>query len=107
MKVEVAVIAALSGCYGPSFSEGLPCSESGACPAGQRCDTSTDRCVSMLSTPDAAAPVDDAAVDASFDGSPPADDDRDGVDNASDNCPTTANTDQADEEGDTVGDACD
>lgn len=38
---------------------------------------------------------------------PDADDDLDGIPNASDNCPTMANADQADADADTVGDACD
>jgi hypothetical protein len=37
----------------------------------------------------------------------PADDDGDGVQNLSDNCPTTPNADQLDGDGDGVGDACD
>lgn len=39
--------------------------------------------------------------------SPPLDCDGDGVSNASDNCPATANGGQADADGDAVGDACD
>ena len=38
---------------------------------------------------------------------PPADADADGVPDASDNCPNVANADQADADGDGVGDACD
>lgn len=38
---------------------------------------------------------------------PPADSDGDGVANIYDNCPTTANADQADCDGDGTGDACD
>jgi hypothetical protein len=39
--------------------------------------------------------------------SPPKDTDRDGVPDASDNCPEVANAGQADDDGDKVGDACD
>ncbi|HYF26288.1 MAG TPA: PxKF domain-containing protein [Baekduia sp.] len=38
---------------------------------------------------------------------PPADNDGDGVPDATDNCPTTANADQADSDTDGTGDACD
>jgi hypothetical protein len=38
---------------------------------------------------------------------PPADADHDGVPDAADNCPTTANADQRDTDGDHIGDACD
>ncbi|MFD0962827.1 T9SS type B sorting domain-containing protein [Pseudofulvibacter geojedonensis] len=40
-------------------------------------------------------------------GSPIADSDGDGIDDASDNCPTTPNPGQEDTDGDGVGDACD
>lgn len=39
--------------------------------------------------------------------SPPHDADGDGIPDASDNCPTLANTDQTDSDGDGIGDACD
>lgn len=39
--------------------------------------------------------------------SPGTDTDGDGVDDASDNCPSVANPDQADQDGDGIGDACD
>ena len=38
---------------------------------------------------------------------PPLDTDNDGVPDEDDNCPTFANADQADNEGDGLGDACD
>jgi hypothetical protein len=39
--------------------------------------------------------------------SPPTDSDSDGVPDATDNCPAVANADQADADGDGIGDACD
>jgi hypothetical protein len=48
-----------------------------------------------------------ASVGSVGDGDPEADDDDDGIRNAEDNCPSLANADQLDGDGDTVGDACD
>src|SRR5262245_62302862 len=45
--------------------------------------------------------------DSTRDAVPAGDTDRDGVADAADNCPTTANADQRDVDGDAVGDACD
>jgi hypothetical protein len=42
----------------------------------------------------------------SFELTPPADTDADGIPDAIDNCPTTANADQADADNDSIGDAC-
>jgi hypothetical protein len=42
-----------------------------------------------------------------FEATPPADTDADGIPNAIDNCPTTANANQADGDNDGVGDVCD
>ena len=52
------------------------------------------------------APRDAAASDAAADAANP-DLDGDGVPNALDNCPTVSNPDQANEDGDAFGDACD
>lgn len=41
------VLVALAGCYKPTFTEGLPCSEEGKCPEGQRCDMGTRLCNPM------------------------------------------------------------
>jgi hypothetical protein len=41
----------LAGCYGPQFVEGLACSESDACPEGQRCDLPSGLCVSGAPPP--------------------------------------------------------
>jgi hypothetical protein len=70
---SVVVLLLLASCYQPSVQTGLPCSENGTCPAGQRCDRGL--CVTMPGGDDASdldsslidgAPGDgvDAAVDA-------------------------------------------
>lgn len=46
-------------------------------------------------------------VDGHLEGTAPPDTDGDGVPDAEDNCPNEANTDQADGDGDGIGDACD
>jgi len=51
--------------------------------------------------------TDDARVTVTVHPARPTDGDGDGVPDANDNCPTTANTDQADRDGDRIGDACD
>jgi hypothetical protein len=46
MGVRVAIAAALSaGCFGPTYPEGLACSELQNCPPGQICDLDVLRCV--------------------------------------------------------------
>ena len=49
----------------------------------------------------------EAAFDELSETNPPADADGDGVTDASDNCPTVANSDQLNTDGDLAGDACD
>ncbi|MEA2422281.1 MAG: large repetitive protein, partial [Thermoleophilaceae bacterium] len=49
----------------------------------------------------------DKTVDARFDPASPPDADHDGVQDSSDNCPAAANPDQADDDHDGIGNACD
>lgn len=94
----------LAGCYSPAVNPGAPCDPTlNNCPAGQECLPSGMgfTCGGGGST-DAASELD---ANDPIDG--PADLDGDGLLNAADNCPTTANADQADDESDGVGDVCD
>ncbi len=59
----------------------------------------------MCTSDASCAGASDAAIDAALD--PNGDADSDGIKNGSDNCPTVSNPDQADEDGDHIGDACD
>lgn len=102
MRWALALIVA--GCYSPHEVPGAPCSPaSPACPADEVCVTTAAG--SFCQAP--GGPIaPDAAVDAAPD-APSTDRDGDGVPNASDNCPDVANPDQADEDADMLGDACD
>jgi hypothetical protein len=83
---------ALAACYSPSVPLGAPCNPGDACPDGQACIAS--KCVIAPT-----GGVDAAAM--------PGDRDDDGVSDVADNCADVANADQANEDGDTFGDACD
>jgi hypothetical protein len=96
------------GCYDGLPPQGSPCNPTiPACPTGQSCvfTGGTYKCLAGdgAGVPDAARP-DARTIDAD-----PAslDDDGDGVMNGSDNCPTTANANQANEDADTFGNTCD
>jgi hypothetical protein len=92
----------ITACYSPRVSSNVPCSASGECPTGQACVAGF--CVD----PGGEGP-DGGSPDAGSPDAPPGtvDTDRDGIPDDRDNCPTIANTDQANEDGDPFGDACD
>ncbi|HEY5926640.1 MAG TPA: thrombospondin type 3 repeat-containing protein, partial [Kofleriaceae bacterium] len=99
-----AISLASASCYIAIAPEGAPCDPSApTCPAGQSCVLSTGGYV--CSTGDGIR-VDGGS--GSSDADPNAlDDDGDGIANATDNCRTLANANQANEDADTFGDACD
>ncbi len=104
---------ALVACYGgPNAVTGAPCDPSlDNCPTGQVCVAQGAGYACLAQAPVVDAPRGDAHRDGMIDGmvidAPPSDVDGDGIPNASDNCPTTPNPTQANEDGDALGDACD
>ena len=100
---RAGLLCALIGCYAPKAPGGAPCAPLGSperCPRGLSCvvQGGTEVC----STGPGDSP--DASVDAPI---TPTDRDGDGIPNEVDNCPDVPNADQADEDGDGMGDACD
>lgn len=59
MRVQVAVVLALVGCYQPEVPAGVRCSQTGDCPHGQSCD----RVRGVCGGPPGDAPPDDVAID--------------------------------------------
>lgn len=96
--MRVVVLLALAGCYAANPATGVPCNPNQpACPTGQMCVAQSGGfvCDTMPG-----GPMPDAPVTAN-------DLDGDGIPNLLDNCPTVANPDQANEDHDGFGDACD
>jgi hypothetical protein len=101
---------ALAGCYGPTVNPGGACESS--CPGDLTCVDHVCRLPGYVGDGptmppdgprDAAPPID--TIDAPD--APPGDADGDGKTDNLDNCPTRANADQHDEDGDLIGDVCD
>jgi hypothetical protein len=104
-----AWLLVLAACYSPHADTGSPCSPSApACPGDQVCVASGSGTFCQLPglLPQDAG-IDMELADAPIDGSPLTDRDGDGIVDSDDNCRDVANADQHDEDGDTVGDACD
>lgn len=99
--------ASLAGCYSPSPPSGAPCAPIGAgerCPSGQTCvmNAGIETCQPPGALVDSGVATDAVApVDA------PGDRDHDGIIDSADNCPDVVNSNQIDEDGDAIGDACD
>ena len=74
--IAVCVGTLVGGCYQPTFQEGLRCSESGQCPAGQSCDRD-GRCRSNVNGDRDAEPADGPRDGAAADTPPGPDAGRD------------------------------
>lgn len=114
------LVAGVAACYGPQFTPGLPCAPAGEeprCPGALVCVE--DVCQPEAGAPDApfgtpdgaaapdAAPGTPDAPIASIDATPVVDTDGDMVPDSDDDCPLVPDSDQADEDGDGLGDVCD
>lgn len=97
MRLAAALALAL-GCYNPHIASDVPCNPSAPeCPPGQQC-VLIGGGFACSASPGSGITLPDAATD---------DDDRDGVPNGIDNCPTVFNPGQENEDQDAWGDACD
>jgi Thrombospondin type 3 repeat len=114
----VAMSLALSCGYGASFSDcTISCSSATGCPGGFACGPEglcrtanvTESCAAQgREDANSGLPLDTTVSSDGSNGSGcPGDLDCDGVPDGSDNCPTVANPDQANEDGDRFGDVCD
>lgn len=105
MQVVLVVwVAVLAACYSPSFRDcALTCAAGNTCPNGLECHDNYCREPGATSSCTGDGGPDMMMID----GSPDEDTDDDGVKDDTDNCRAIPNTDQANEDGDPFGDACD
>lgn len=98
VRLALAAVV-MCGCYAPQPPAGAPCDDDHPCPTGQSC------VVGHCSF--GGSGIDARGNDAPGPDGPASDVDADGIANAMDNCPMTANADQGNEDGDPLGDKCD
>jgi hypothetical protein len=96
----------VAGCYAPTLSSGAPCDPAtDNCPQGQSCVAQAG---GYFCSTTGTGPTDGSIVDQQPAGDGhPGDMDGDGIADAVDNCPTKSNANQANEDGDLLGDECD
>jgi hypothetical protein len=97
------LLGLLAGCYDPTINAGGACTD--VCPGDLECVNNV--CVIAGTTHPDAAVHDAISIDGRPIDGPPGDGDGDGVLDNVDNCPSKANVDQHDEDGDAIGDLCD